>query len=137
MFKDTDEALARLEAELLREEEETEVLPEEEEYEYEEDFEEEADLPEEYDIDDTRPADGPVIYQNYSNNYGKNLRNFASGYRAYNSDITDEDLDVYSEDVLQTEPEKSNTPLILVVCLLLLGIVAVLLLWMFLLRGNL
>ena len=137
MFKDTDEALARLEAELLREEAEPEVLPEEEEgYEDEDVFEAEEDLPPEYAYEDTRPADGPVIYQNFSNNYGKNLRNYASGYRAYNSDISDEDLDAYSEDVLQTEPEKSNAPLILIACLLTLGIVAVLLIWLFLFRGG-
>ena len=140
MFKDTDEALARLEAELLREEEEPEVLPEEYEEEYDDEFEdafeEEEGLPPEYAYEDTRPADGPVIYQNFSNNYGKNLRNYASGYRAYNSDISDEDLDSYSEDVLQTEPEKSNTPLILIACLLSLGIVAVLLIWLFLFRGG-
>ena len=139
MFKDTDEALARLEAELLREEE-IEEIPEEEDYLYDETFadelEEEPDLPPEFLYTDTRAADGPVIYQNFSNNYGKNLRNYANGYQAYNTDVSDEDLDSFSQDVLYTEPEKSNTPLILIACLLALGIVAMVFVWLFLLQGG-
>lgn len=141
MFKDTDEALARLEAELLKEEE-TKKLPLVADAAEEEDWvealpdDEEDDLPPEYLYTDTRAADGPVIYQNFSNNYGKNLRNYASGYRAYNSDVTDEDLDTYSEEVLYTDTEKSNTPLILIACLLGLGIIAMVFVWMFLLWGG-
>ena len=139
MFKDTDEALARLEAELLREEETEEVI-EEEDYLYDEvledEPEEEPDLPPEFLYTDTRAADGPVIYQNFSNNYGKNLRNYANGYQAYNTDVSDEDLDSFSQDVLYTEPEKSNTPLILIACLLALGIVAMVFVWLFLLQGG-
>ena len=139
MFKDTDEALARLEAELLREEE-IEEIPEEEDYLYDETFEdeleEEPDLPPEFLYTDTRAADGPVIYQNFSNNYGKNLRNYANGYQAYNTDVSDEDLDSFSQDVLYTEPEKNNTPLILIACLLALGIVAMVFVWLFLLQGG-
>ena len=141
MFKDTDEALARFEAELLQEEE-TKKIPtmelctEEEEWINEEPVDEEI-LPPEFVYTDTRAADGPVVYQNYSNNYGKDLRNYATGYRAYNSDVLDEDLQAFSDDVLQTEPEKRNTPLILIACALLLGIVAVLIYWLFLFRGFL
>ena len=139
MFKDTDEALARLEAELLREEETEEVI-EEEDYLYDEvledEPEEEPNLPPEFLYTDTRAADGPVIYQNFSNNYGKNLRNYANGYQAYNTDVSDEDLDSFSQDVLYTEPEKSNTPLILIACLLALGIVAMVFVWLFLLQGG-
>lgn len=139
MFKDTDEALARLEAELLREEETEEVI-EEEDYLYDEvledEPEEEPDLPPEFLYTDTRAADGPVIYQNFSNNYGKNLRNYANGYQAYNTDVSDEDLDSFSQDILYTEPEKSNTPLILIACLLALGIVAMVFVWLFLLQGG-
>ena len=139
MFKDTDEALARLEAELLREEEIEEVT-EEEDYLYDEVLEDEPeekpDLPPEFLYTDTRAADGPVIYQNFSNNYGKNLRNYANGYQAYNTDVSDEDLDSFSQDVLYTEPEKSNTPLILIACLLALGIVAMVFVWLFLLQGG-
>ena len=139
MFKDTDEALARLEAELLREEE-IEEIAEEEDYLYnevlEDEPEEEPDLPPEFLYTDTRAADGPVIYQNFSNNYGKDLRNYANGYQAYNADISDEDLDSFSQDVLYTEPEKSNTPLILIACLLALGIVAMVFVWLFLFQGG-
>ena len=142
MFKDTDAALARLEAELLREEE-TKKLPQMEVIDDDEDWieepadEAEEELPPEFVYTDTRAADGPVIYQNYSNNYGKDLRNYASGYRAYNSDVSDEDLDTYSEEVLHTDTQKSNTPLILIACLLALGIVAMCFVWLFLLRGVL
>lgn len=139
MFKDTDEALARLEAELLREEEIEEVTEEEDylcEEVFEDEPEEEPDFPPEFLYTDTRAADGPVIYQNFSNNYGKNLRNYANGYQAYNTDVSDEDLDSFSQDVLYTEPEKSNTPLILIACLLALGIVAMVFVWLFLFQGG-
>lgn len=143
MFKDTDKALARLEAELLREDEKTQPLPEEvqEAYDYEEVFEtepeEEPDLPPEYIYTDTRAADGPVIYQNFSNNYGKDLRNFANGYQAYNTDVSDEDLDSFSEEILQPEPEKSNVLLILIACLLTLGIIGMIFVWLIMLQGGL
>ena len=141
MFKDTDEALARLEAELLREDEETEQLAEEDVSIYDEVFEEileeEADLPPEYTYVDTRATEGPVIYQNFSNNYGKDLRNYANNYQAYNTDVTDEDLDSFSEEVLQSEPEKSNAALVLIACLLTLGIVAMVFVWLILLQGGL
>ena len=131
MFKDTDEALARLEAELLREEEyeeedDDDTLPD--------DLEEDlppakpAVLPGDLLYDDTRPAAGSVVYQNYSNHYG----------HVYNSDVSDADLEDYSEEVLQAEEEKSHsTGLLLLACVLSLGIVAVLLYVMFLYRGGL
>ena len=137
MFKDTDEALARLEAELLREEEYEKEYDEEEYEEYDDTFEEEAEeLPPENPstlsadllYDDTRPAAGPVVYQNFSNNYG----------HVYNSDVSDEDLDAYSEEVLQADEEKNHsTALLLLACVLSLGIVAVLLYVLFLYRGGL
>ena len=88
MFRDTSEELARLEAELLAEEEPEELLPEEEE---------EEDDPWQY--EDTRAENDPEVYENYSNGYGRNLRSRASGYRAYNTDESDEDLEQYSETV--------------------------------------
>ena len=137
MFKDTDEALARLEAELLREEECEEEYDEEEYEEYDDTFEEEAEelppakpntLSADLLYDDTRPAAGPVVYQNFSNNYG----------HVYNSDVSDEDLDAYSEEVLQADEEKNHsTALLLLACVLSLGIVAVLLYVLFLYRGGL
>lgn len=117
MFRDTSEELARLEAELLAEEE-----PEEEEQPLEEE-EGEEDLP--WQFEDTRPAGGQVIYQNYSNDYGKELRNYASGYRAYNSDDCDEDLEEYSEDVRQGKRSGGTVLLAIIACLLALAIAAV------------
>ena len=102
MFKDTDEALARLEAELFMEE-----APQEE------------SLPEE-------PLEDIADYEQHS-----------SSFDAYNTDDTDEDLDDYSEDVLQDRSDGSTTYLILIICFLSLGIVAILLLWMLWFRGVL
>lgn len=104
MFRDTSEELARLEAELLAQEEPEEPVYDEE-YEDEE-FPADDDEDEEWEYEDTRPANGPAVYQNYSNDYGKNLRNYASGYRAYNTDHTDEDLERYSQQV--QEPKRSG-----------------------------
>ena len=139
MFKDTDKALARLEAELLREEED---LPEEEYEEYEEYMEESEEdentpTPPEYVYEDTRPSAGPVIYQNYSNHYGKNPRNYAEGYHVYNTDISDEDLEEYSQELLEEEeePSRNSTFLALIACLLSLTIAAVVLIWTLLSRG--
>ena len=123
MFKDRNEELQRLEQALLEDEEEEVSLAEEpgeedesEEYdeEYDEDYEEdydEEDIFPEYDYEDTRAAQDPVAYQHYSN-----------GYRAYNSDDCDEDLDAFSEDVYEAEEERSNTGLVILACLLALGI---------------
>ena len=82
MHKDTKEALARLEEALL--EDENPALNEEDL---------DALLEEFLDEDDQDFAPHPHGYQN-----------FANGYNAYNSDNTDEDLDVYSDEVFE-EPE--------------------------------
>lgn len=79
MNKDTKEALERLEAELLAEEQ-PQFTDEELDGLLEEFLEE----------DDGVYADPPAGYQNYAN-----------GYRAYNGDDTDVDMDVYSDEVLQ------------------------------------
>lgn len=141
MFKDTDRELARLSEELLmaEQEDESDQYEEEEDYEdydeefdeefdeayeeeyeedYGDDYEDEAQAPPEYIYDDTRAARGPAVYQNYSNDYGRNLRNYASGYRAYNSDDCDEDLDAFSEEVYEEPQEKSNTGLVVLACIL-------------------
>ena len=132
MFKDTDQELARLEAELLKVEEPDTDYAEDLEEEYEEDYEDqyeeaEEELPEYY-YQDTRAADGPGVYQNYSNDYGRNLRNFASGYQAYNTDDCDEDLDEYSDDVQSGAPERGNNVLLALACALTLAGAAALLL---------
>lgn len=90
MFRDTEEELERLQEQLLEEEEEeTEAFPDEDEV---------ARLLEE----DGAIPDAPV-YRNFSNDYGRGLRNFASGYRAYNGDKTDTDLEEYSETVYEAK----------------------------------
>jgi len=115
MFRDASEELQRLQAELLAEEEPAEQPPEEPP--------EEDEFFEEY--EDTRPAGDPAVYQNYSNDYGKNLRNYASGYRAYNSDTTDEDLDEYSETVREGNTSRGGCLLALIAIILALAIIGV------------
>ena len=67
-----------------------------------------------------------MVYRNYSNNYGRGN----PSRPAQNSDRTDEDLDVYSDRVYQEE--KDNVRGLLITAMLLLGgIVAVLLFWVF------
>ena len=90
--RDREEELRRLEQQLL-EEEETE-----EEYLDEDALDELTD----------QPGENPRVYQNYSNHYGKDLRNFASGYRAYNADHTDTSPEELSEELLRPEERKKN-----------------------------
>ena len=119
MFRDRQEELDRLQEQLLEEE------PEELEEEY---TEEEEYLDAE--VDDLLAAndqgENPQTYNNYSNDYGRQLRNYASGYKAYNSDRTDEDLEEYSQQVLHPQKEKGITGLLILAMLLLLGIGGVL-----------
>lgn len=119
MFRDKDEQLQRLQEALL-EEEQTAQLPEEEDF--------EALLWE------TDQGETPTVYQNYSNDYGRNLRNFASGYKAYNSDDTDVELEEYCDQV-QQEPTTTNWWIWLV--LLLMAAVVISIGWMFLSTGGL
>ncbi len=100
MFRDTSEELQRLQAELLAEEEPAE-LPPEEEPEEEDDF---FDEYEEDELDEPEP-----VYKNY-----------ASGYRAYNSDTTDEDLEEYSESVREGNPSRGGCLLTLIAVFLAL-----------------
>ena len=113
MFRDTSEELERLQAELLAEEEPAEAPPQEPP--------EEEPLYDAY--EDTRPAQGPAVYQNYSNDYGKELRNYASGYKAYNTDICDDDLEEYSEDVQSGDKKRGGCCLTMIVLFLLLVLV--------------
>lgn len=130
MFRDAKEELARLEAELLATEraEENDALLEA--FLREEDGEEdplEDYLEDDVDFEDMDFGDHPgMVYQNYSNNYGRNPQPRA----AYNSDRTDEDLNVYSDEVYQGQ--KDNIRGLLITALVLLGgIFAVLLFWVF------
>lgn len=91
MFRDTKEELERLE-QLLREEEteEGQEVPQEEEEDYSQFLQEDGEEPQ-----------GPVVYQNFSNGYGSQLRNYATGYKAYNADKTDIDPEQLSREVLE------------------------------------
>lgn len=125
MYRDRDEELQRLQAQLLEDaepaEEETEELLD-------------ADTLDAL-LEDPRQTGNPQVYQNFSNSYGKNLRNYASGYCAYNSDRTDTDLDSYSEAV--REPKRSGGLLWLAVLLLVLvGTVVGAIVWMYLGLGG-
>lgn len=108
MFRDTKEELQRLEQELLQEEQEAQQETEEE---MEIDFEEEP-----------------------SGEHTGSYVNYANGYRAYNSDHTDVDLEEFSEAV--RNPKKhSFAGLLVVLMLLLAGVVCVLLWWYLRLKG--
>lgn len=119
MFKDTDQELRRLEEALLEEAPVDEQTDEE--------------LLEEETLDqllaDTGPAEGRVVYQNFSNDYGTQLRNYANGYKAYNTDTCDQDLESYSEAVREDQ-RRSNGGLVLLACLLTAGIIAVIIWWL-------
>ena len=96
MFRDREEELERLQAELLEEEEQetAEELLEEETVEQLLEGEEQGENPE--------------VYRNFSNDYGSSLRNFASGYKAYNTDKVDADLEELSRDVMEPPRKKRN-----------------------------
>lgn len=100
MHKDTRDALARLEEALL--EDENTVLNDEDL---------DALLEEFLDEDDQEFPDHPRGYQN-----------FANGYSAYNTDETDEDLELYSDEVLE-EPESMDLPVRIVLVAALAGAV--------------
>ena len=121
MNRDREEELQRLENELL---EQDDVLDEETPEEDNEEFEEE----------DTRIGDAPAVYQNFANNYGKDLRNFASGYKAYNTDDLDVDLEEFSQEV---QEEKTAAPMWLPILLtLLIGAVVGAIVWFYLSLGG-
>lgn len=89
MFKDEKEELRRLEQALLAQE---------------------KDEPEQPRFwEDDCPDEETVVYQNFSNNYGK-------AYRAYNADKTDQELDSYSETV--RTGQAGIRGLVLLACLL-------------------
>ena len=74
------------------------------------------------------------VYQNFSNDYGKNLRNFASGYKAYNTDKTDISPEELSDELLYP---REKTALWLWVILALMAMVAGVIGWIFLSMGGL
>lgn len=119
--KDAEEELQRLEQELL-ELEEPEQEPEEEEYLDPAAYEEEP------------AGEAPRVYRNFSNNYGKDLRNFASGYRAYNADRTDVDPEELSRQLLEPEEPPRRGPVVLALILAMAAVIAVL--WLILRFGG-
>lgn len=119
LFRDTKEELKRLQQELL--EEETEEEQEEEE------FPDEASV--EQMLGESDPIPDTQVYRNFSNDYGRGLRNFASGYRAYNGDRTDTDLEEYSETVYRAKKKPRGCCGVLVLLALAAG--AAVLLWYF------
>ena len=122
MFRDEEEELRRLEQELLAEEE-----PQEQE-EYLDDETIDALL------DDPQPGDSPKVYQNFSNGYGKNLRNYASGYKAYNADRTDTRPEELSEQVLSED--KTGLGWLLALLIVLLGALVAAIVYLFLQLGG-
>ena len=127
MYRDREEELRRLQEQLLEDEEPTQEESDEELLD-----EDTLDAL----LDESQKTGNPRIYQNFSNDYGRNLRNYASGYQAYNSDKTDTDLDSYSQ--TDREPKKSAGLLWLAVVLLVLaGAVVGAIIWMYLGQGGL
>lgn len=129
MFRDTKEELDRLQEQLLEEEDD---LPEEDE------DEEDGDFPDEEEPEDLLEGDEAIpdapVYRNFSNDYGRGLRNFASGYRAYNGDKTDTDLDEYSEAVYSGK--KRSPGCCAVVLTLLVAAAAAVAVWWYLQGGG-
>ena len=124
MFRDTREELERLQAQLL--EETQEQSDQTQEFLEEEDFDAL--------LSDTDQGENPPVYQNYSNDYGKNLRNYATGYQAYNADKTDVDMEQYSQEVLR--PQKATGAWLWIVLLLMAAAVGAIL-WLLFSTGGL
>lgn len=76
---------------------------------------------------DQQPA--KTVYRNFSNHYGADLRNYASGYKAYNTDRTDTDPQRLSDQIREEDQEKPLTGLVLTACALTMGILLVMFYW--------
>lgn len=127
MYRDREEELQRLQKQLLEDEETAQEQEEEDLL--------DAETLEEL-LSESSQIKNTKVYQNFSNNYGKNLRNYASGYNAYNSDKTDTELESYSEAV--REPKKTGVLMWLAVVLLALtAAVVCAIVWMWLRQGGL
>lgn len=120
MYRDRDAELRRLQEQLL----------EDEEPETDEELLDEETLDEL--LSDSQKSGDSKVYQNFSNGYGKRLRNYASGYKAYNSDITDTDLERYSEEV--RKPKRAGC--LLWLAALLLVVAAAVVIWVYLRLGG-
>lgn len=121
MFRDRDEELKRLQEQLLDEEAAEEIFLDE-------------DMLDAL-LEEDRQGQKPGVYQNFSNRYGRELRNFASGYKAYNSDTTDTELESFSEMV--REPKKTiGLAWIPALLILLLAAVVVAVVWRYVRQGG-
>lgn len=123
MHRDTEQALKRLEQALLEEEQtQPEASPLQEEQ-----------APDQADFDDfleSPEGEDPVVYRNFSNDYGRSLRNYATGYKAYNSDTADVDMDAFSEQVREDRPKERLLFPVLVAALALLAVAYIAYLWL-------
>ena len=121
MFKDTEEELKRLEAELLADEEE--ALPEEELDQEAEPLDDDLLTDEELNalLDDTRIFGSATVYQNHANNYGQQIK-------AYNADTLDQDPEDLSQELLE-ENKGGTGGLIALACVLAIGILCVAVWW--------
>ena len=141
MFKDTEEELRRLEAELLAQEEEEEDWEEADEEElWQEPVEINAldeDLLNNRELDilleDTQVFGDTGAYQNHANHYGTGADNPA---KIYNSDRLEQTPEELSDELLE-EPGRNTTALVVLACLLAAGILCVVLWWLLRLRGIL
>ena len=124
MFRDKDAELERLEQALLDEEEPAEEVKEE--------YLNQDAL--EALWEDTRPGDTPRVYQNHANDYGRGLRNYATGYRAYNADRTDMDPETLGEEVLGED--KKGFGWLLGLLIALLGALVAAIVYLFLQLGG-
>ncbi len=118
MFKDTEKELRRLEAELLAQEEEYD-----QEQEWEEEPEDEDLLTDrELDVllEDTQVIGAAPAYQNHANNYGN---------RIYNTDHLEQDVQAFSDELLQQSQERRSAGLVILACLLAVGILCVAVWW--------
>ena len=129
MFRDAREELERLQQQLLEEdgeEIEEQIASEEEEFLQEEDFN--ALL---YDTDQ---GENPRVYENFSNDYGRGLRNYATGYKAYNADNTELDPQDLSEELLGKKEKLAwYLPVLLLIMAALVGAIV----WWFAVTGGL
>ena len=127
MFRDKEEELQRLSRQLREMEEPEEQIEEEEEPDVDELLQEDTHIGD--------MTDG--VYRNASNGYGQNLRNFASGYKAYNGDRVDVDMEEFSDEIrAEDEPvEKGFTGLVVTAFVIAAAAVGVLVYW--LIRGGL
>ena len=124
MVRDQDAELERLEQALLDEEELTEEVKEE--------YLNQDAL--EALWEDTRPGDAPRVYQNHANRYGADLKNYATGYRAYNADRTDTRPEELSEQVLSED--KTGLGWLLALLIVLLGALVAAIVYLFLQLGG-